>query len=238
MPSSPEAIAVWELAELRAGSRAPAPVHAAFAPAHEPTQPPIFEVAAAQGVPEELLRTARVAAQSAGYAAGWASGIRAARSIADAEAHAARAERERALHAQSEAFSRAMTALDDAASALEQRAVPSAEQLEDMIISSALAIAEALVGRELDDASTRGNDALRRALALAPHDEDVTVALSPADYAIVTANPPSAQGIGRSISIAEDDSLEPGDAVAACGATSIDARLSTGLQRVREVLGQ
>lgn len=43
---------------------------------------------------------------------------------------------------------------------------------------------------------------------------------------------------GRTVTIAMDPSLAPGDALAICGATRIDARLSAALDRVKEVLAQ
>jgi flagellar assembly protein FliH len=42
---------------------------------------------------------------------------------------------------------------------------------------------------------------------------------------------------GRPITLVDDPSLKPGDAVAVCDATTIDARLGPALERVREVLG-
>jgi flagellar assembly protein FliH len=239
MPSSPEAVTGWELAELRDGAVPPAPTMT-FCP--QPTvdapRPAVFEVSPSAGVPDELLAPARAAAQAAGYAAGWGSGIRAARLIADAEAHVATSERERAAAAHASGVEQAITALHHAATTLEQRAVPTAEQIEELIVSSALAIAEALVGQVLRDESLRSHAALTRALSLAPVDEDVTVAISPADYVALGADTLVPQGISRFVAFVEDASLAPGDALASCGATTIDARLSSGLDRVREVLGR
>ncbi|MGH8962272.1 MAG: FliH/SctL family protein [Jatrophihabitantaceae bacterium] len=190
------------------------------------------------GVPAELLAPARAAAQAAGYAAGWASGIRAARLVADAESHVASAHSARVATERNEQVRQALTAMQQAADVLESRAVPAAEQIEELIVSSALAIAEALVGRVQRDDAERGHAALTRALALAPANEAVVVALSPADYAALDAQSVVPQGISRSVSLVEDASLAPGDAVATSGTTSIDARLSTGLARVREVLAR
>lgn len=242
MPSSREPVVVtpdraWTLVELRDGGPAPAPAPAAFerAAEHRP-RPAVFEVSPVSGIPDELLAPARRAAQSAGYAAGWASGVRAARAITDAEAHRAATDREHAASVQAHAVARAVTALDFAAVALERQAVPAAEQLEELIISSALAIAEALVGQVLRNDAVRSQAALSRALALAPVGEDVTVALSPADYAVLAADTLASKGSSRTIAFCEDATLAPGDAVASCGATRIDARLAAGLDRVREVL--
>jgi flagellar assembly protein FliH len=201
----------------------------------------VFElVDSGGGVPEEILAPARAAAQAAGYAAGWAHGVRAARLVSDAEAHVATANRERAEAERTAEVRRALTALDAAATALEHSAAPSAHEIEQLIVSSALTIAEALIGDALRDDEIRGRAALARALSLAPAGEDVTVALSPADHAIVTAitgTGSDGTGLGRTVTLVADATLAPGDALASCGATTIDARLSTGLARVRDSLG-
>jgi flagellar assembly protein FliH len=238
MPSSPEAVS-WELAELRTGVVPPAPEVAFCAqPDAEAPRQTVFELSPESGVPDELLVPARAAARAAGYASGWASGIRAARLIADAEAHANANERERQHAARDEQVGQAITAVHRAAEALEQSAVPAAEHIEDLIVSSALAIAEALVGQVLRDETLRSEAALHRVLSLAPVDEDVTIALSSADYAALGADTLVPQGGSRSVAFVEDPALAPGDAVASCGATTVDARLSSGLERVREVLGR
>lgn len=237
MPSSPEPefdATAWRLEELRPGG-----VALRHPPGAQPVAAPLFEVACDAGVPDELLAEARAAAQAAGYAAGWANGIQAARLVADAEARAARAERERVEAARREQVQRSIRALDAAAATLEQRAVPAAEQLEELIVEAAFAIAEALVGRALEDEQTRGMAAVRRALALAPIGEEVTVRVSPADHAVLTADgaEPVSGIANRIVYLVADSDLAPGDAIASCGATTVDARLAAGLQRVREVLG-
>jgi len=239
MPSSPEAVTGWELAELRTGVVPPAPeVEFCAEPAGEAPRQAVFELSPASGVPDELLVPAREAARAAGYASGWASGIRAARLIADAEAHANAAERERQHAVREQQVGQAITAVHRAAEALEQSAVPAAEHIEDLIVSSALAIAEALVGQVLRDEALRSEAALHRALSVAPVDEGVTIALSSADFAALGADTLVPQGSSRSVALVEDPALAPGDAVASCGATTVDARLSAGLERVREVLGR
>jgi len=195
---------------------------------------PMFELGATGSVPEELLAPARAAAQAAGYAAGWAHGARAARLVSDAEAHVAATNRERAEERRSADVRRAIAAIDSAATALEQRSAPSAHQIEDLIVSSALSIAEALIGVSLHDDTVRGHAALKRALALAPVGEDVVVSLNPDDLVVVDGNAPD--DLSRNVTLVADASLAPGDAKAICGATVIDARLSTGLDRVRSVL--
>jgi flagellar assembly protein FliH len=195
---------------------------------------PVFELVRETSVPEALLAPARCAAQAAGYAAGWAQGARAARLIADAEAHVAANTRERAEARRADSVHSALSALDAAATELERRSVPGACEIEELIVSSALSIAEALVGASMCDDAVRGHAALTRALALVPAGSDVTVALSPADFAVLDGTSPDGS---RTITLVEDSALAPGDARARCGATAIDARISAGLARVRELLG-
>jgi flagellar assembly protein FliH len=228
MPSSPETAGRWELPEFGRGARPGAGV----------AQAPQFEVDATSGLPDALVARARRDAQTVGYAAGWASGIRAARAVGDAEAHAARAARERAEREHRTSVDSALHALDVAAGELEASATPGVEQLEELVVSAALEIAEALVGQVLRDDHTRSAAALRRALALAPAGEPVRVRLSPADHATITASAPAPDGTSREIELIADPTLAAGDARATCAATAIDARLSAGLARVREALGR
>jgi flagellar assembly protein FliH len=79
---------------------------------------------------------------------------------------------------------------------------------------------------------------MARALALAPSGRPVTVHLHPADHATVTGGQPGPVEIeGRSVTLLADPTLQPGDAVAECDATIIDARIAPALARAREVLG-
>jgi flagellar assembly protein FliH len=198
----------------------------------------VFEVSPSAGIPDELLVPARAAAQAAGYAAGWAHGIRAARLVAEAEARTARAETQRLLAEQRARLQQAFRALDEAAAGLEQRAAPSADDAQDAIIAAALEIAEAVVGHTVRTDARRAPAALGRVLALVPSAEDVTVHVAPADYAVLTADgsEPLPGSTARRISLVEDASLAPGDAVARSAATVVDARIDRALARVREVL--
>jgi flagellar assembly protein FliH len=247
MPSSPEllAAAVWEPTEVSSLS-APAPELPAPAefvvspvPPARPVveRPMLFEVAEGAGIPPGVLAPARAAAEAAGYAAGWASGIQAARAVGEAERHAARAGAERELAQRQAQLAQALAALRTAADGLERREVVGAEHIEDLIVASAFTIAEAVVGVTLRDDATRGIAAVTRALALAPADGPVVVALSPRDHAGLSVAAVDAAA-GRAVELIADASLQPGDATATCGSTSIDARIAAGLARVREVLAR
>jgi flagellar assembly protein FliH len=194
-----------------------------------------------RALPAEL----RAEAHAAGYAAGWSQG----RQEAEAAARAQQ-ERERAsagavtaeLTARAES---AIAALGAAAAALEQRSAQSANDIETAIATAALALAEAIVGRELAAAEEPGADALARALRLAPAGRPVTVRLNPADHELLAAGCVAGAGSsagnrldidGRTVTLVADASLRPGDALAECDASRIDARIGTAIERVREVL--
>ena len=187
-------------------------------------------------LPPDLVARWRAEAEATGYAAGWAQGVREAREAAGAEA--ARAAEETAQIAEMHRMrtERAVRTIGRAAEALESRAVPAAQDLEEQIVATAFAIAEAVLGRELRTAAEPGRQALTRALALAPANRPVVVRLNPADR--LTIGVTELVMDGRTVSLVDDPGLQPGDAVALCDATTVDARLGPALDRVREVLQQ
>jgi flagellar assembly protein FliH len=233
MPSSPELTRPWLPAELSASS----PTAARTQP--EPAGLPLFEVAGDTGIPDSMLEPARRAAQASGYAAGWAAGVRAGRATVAEEAARERLVREAVEQGHADHIAAALTALQQAANQLEARAVSSAQSIEDLIIGVAYDLAEALLGAALRDDRLRGQAAVRRVLALSPHDEPVTVALNPRDHAVLTedgAGDVLASSGRRTVQLVADQAVAPGDAVASAGAMSVDGRLGPALQRARQAL--
>jgi flagellar assembly protein FliH len=233
MPSSPDTtIAAWQPAELSEARHDVAPGASAPVPARPA---PLFEVDAPGGVPRAVLDPARRAAESAGYAAGWAAGIAAARAVTDAESRVHRqrlAEQTAAARMRSE---QAVGALEDAARALRQRSAPVLAELQELIASAAFAIAEAVVGASLADDECRGRAAVARALALVPDSDDVEVALHPVDLEALRE---AGAEVSPGVRLVPDADLQPGDAIARCAVTTIDARIAPALDRVRAVLGR
>ena len=190
------------------------------------------------------MEQARAEARAVGYAQGWAQGVRSAAETRDAESTVAAAELA-ALHARySQQAGSALQALQAAAADLRQRTVTVTDQIADEILTVAVGLAEVLLGRELRDPAVAAPAALARVLALAPDDQPVTVWLSPADHQTLTG--PDGPGLiatvegatGRGLSYEQDPELQPGDARARCGSTTIDARLSAGVDRLREYLSR
>ncbi|GAA3448007.1 FliH/SctL family protein [Planomonospora venezuelensis] len=193
-------------------------------------------------LPTEIVEEARATAQAAGYAAGWAQGREEARAEAQRIAQAtARAEAERTARAEAEQTARldsALTALAASAGQLERQTAPVATEIEELILQTAFTIAEAVLGREIAHSPEPGREALARALELAPAGRPVLVRLNPGDHAtLVGAGEARFDFDGRDVALVADAGLEPGDAVAECDATSVDARLSTAVQRAKEALG-
>ena len=190
--------------------------------------------------PPELLAEVRAEAEAAGYAAGWAQGRGEAQAAAIAQADRDAQAVEDVMAATAVQIDRAIAAFATAAEELERRAIPNVHDIEDAVIDTALKIAEAVLGRETRTATEPGREALARVLALAPELRPVTVRLNPADRMTIGLSDRTTELVvdGRSITLVEDPTLQPGDAVAVSDATTIDARLGTALERVREVLGR
>ncbi|MGI5236663.1 FliH/SctL family protein [Dactylosporangium sp. CA-139066] len=187
-------------------------------------------------LPPELVARWRAEAEATGYAAGWAQGIREAREAAAADAARAAEEAAQIAEMHRMRIERAVRTIGRAAQELEARAVPAAHDLEEQIVATAFSIAEAVLGRELRTAAEPGREALMRALALAPANVPVAVRLNPADR--LTIGQTELVMDGRTVSLVDDPTLRPGDAVALSDATTVDARLGPALDRVREVLQQ
>lgn len=254
MPSSPSlasdasaTIAAWQPLSFDSGMTT---MEAFALPAFETDRPAgptlrSFAIDRTTGIPADLLASETAAARAQGYAAGYATGIAEARAATAARLAADAAAAAAAAEARDAATRQAFEALFDAADDLEQRAVPAASEIEDEIVSAAWEIASAIVGQVLADEATRSRAAVSRALSLAPAGDDVTVTVSPADF-IALGGTIAADGVStaplrrerglRTVTIAPDEALSPGDAVARCGATTIDARLAEAIARVKQVL--
>ena len=106
------------------------------------------------------------------------------------------------------------------------------------LVAHAFELAEAIVGRALDDPEGRGADALRRAMTAAPEHGDIVVSLHPDDYRhlVGTATEADYNYEGRPVHLRPDPGLQPGDAVADTGTTTVDASIAAAVRRAREAL--
>jgi flagellar assembly protein FliH len=203
-----------------------------------------FEFISEATVPDGLIEQAREQARAVGYAQGWSHGVREAIACQAGDRAAAHADRELLLAEHQQQVASALQALDRAAAALRQSTLSITEQIEDQILAASVELAQALLGRALADPELAAPAALARVLRLAPANEPVTVWLSPADYETLTGPEGTALigsvegATGRGIAFETDPELPAGDAVARCASTTIDARLSEGVQRLREYLAR
>lgn len=237
--SSPEVpvpdVRVWQPAEITSsvGRPGPAATTAAPRPAPSVAAAAVFEVSPTAGIPDAVLNPARLAAQSAGYVAGWNRGREAGQLAVEAETALIRAAEENQARATRDRIALAISALHDAAESLERRPGPNGAEVEELILAGAFQLAEALVGASLADDRIRGRAALARALAAAPRGASVVVRLNPDDLAVLEA---AGLAVADSVTIVADATLAPGDAFATSGSTRIDARIQAGLERARRVL--
>jgi flagellar assembly protein FliH len=199
-----------------------------------------FAVDLRRGPPPDSapVERAKQEARTAGYAEGWAQGQRAAALEAEAMADRARAIEQAHDQRRAAALAQAVNALGRAVTGLEAQLMPTMIELQEAVLAHALELAEAIVGRAVDDPGGRGTDALRRAMNAAPDQGEIVVSLHPDDYRhlVGTATDADYNFEGRSVRLRPDPALRPGDAVAETGTTTVDASIAAAVQRVREAL--
>ena len=181
---------------------------------------------------------AKQQARTAGYAEGWAQGQRAAAQEAEAAADRARALEHTHEQRRAASLAQAVNALGRAVTGLETQLMPTMQELQEAVLAHAFELAEAIVGRTLDDPEHRAVDALRRAMAAVPDQGDIVVGLHPDDYRSLVGDATQADHNygGRAVHLRPDPSLRPGDAVAETGSTTVDASIAAAVQRAREAL--
>lgn len=186
----------------------------------------------------EAVQRAKEQARVAGYAEGWAQGQREAAVVA--EEAAARAKLAEQAHDQrrAAALAQAVNALGRAVTELENQLMPTFAELQEVLLAHAFELAEAIVGRSLDDPQRRTADALRRAMAAAPESGTLLVSLSPDDYQTLVGADGTADfdHEGRHVSLRPDATLRPGDATAETGMATVDATIASAVARAREAL--
>src|ERR687883_426524 len=125
-----------------------------------------FAVDLRRGVPadSEPVERAKQEARTAGYAEGWAQGQRAAALEAQAAAVRARAVEQAHEQRRAAALAQAVNALGRAVTGLETQLMPTLAELQEAVLAHAFELAEAILGRAVDDPEGRGADALPRAM--------------------------------------------------------------------------
>lgn len=177
-----------------------------------------------QAAPEltATVEQARDEAARVGYEDGYQAGLRAGED-----------ELRRHIEPARERVNAALRALESAALQLGSRQEALVADVERHVASLAISIAEAVLGRELAAPGSGAQDAITRALQLAPSGADVVVRLHPDDAAALGDVTRSG---GQTVTVVADPAVEPGGCIADAGPCRIDAQIGPALDRVREVL--
>jgi flagellar assembly protein FliH len=186
----------------------------------------------------EALERAKERARTTGYAEGWAQGQREAAVVAEEAAARAKISEQQYEQRRAAALAQAVNALGRAVTELETQLMPTFTELQEVLLTHAFELAEAIVGRSLDDPQRRTADALRRAMAAAPESGTLVVHLSSDDYQTLVGadGPADFDHEGRHVSLRPDPALRPGDATAQTGMATVDATIAAAVARAREVL--
>lgn len=128
----------------------------------------------------------------------------------------------------------ALTALHEAIEDLHRRDAAGLATLSEDTVTLALAIAEAVIGREIESAVDPGRDALVRALALAPDRGAAVARFHPDDLARL-GDVDRVTG-GRRIDLVADQRVERGGCILDVGPARVDAQVGAAVERVRAEL--
>jgi flagellar assembly protein FliH len=199
-----------------------------------------FGVDLRHGIPADSapVERAKQQARTAGYAEGWAQGRQVAALEAEAAAERARAVEQAHDQRRTAALGQAINALGRAVTGLETALMPTLHELQEAVLAHAFELAEAIVGRAMDDPDGRAVAALRRAMNAAPDQGDIVVHLHPDDFhnLVGTATDADYNYEGRPVHLRPNPALRPGDAVAENGTTTVDATIAAAVERAREAL--
>ncbi len=128
---------------------------------------------------------------------------------------------------------RLAAAVDRALDALSRRETEVESRMVREVAELALEIVGAILDREVSVADDPGAEAIARCLTLAPADGDLVARLHPDD----AENVGQVAGLlDRQLKVVADPSLQPGDAIVTVDSSTIDARRSTAIERVRALL--
>ena len=170
--------------------------------------------------------------RSAGHAAGYASGLRAAGAELAGQKAALDAEHRAALLHDAARTDRAIAVLTSAAAALDSRLLPVVTDAQDAIAASALELAETIIGEALADGERSAKAALTRALAAVDPATITTIRLNPLDLGVLNETVRAAAGVLFSA----DASIARGDAIAMLPFGYLDARIATAVARARTAI--
>jgi flagellar assembly protein FliH len=170
--------------------------------------------------------------RSAGHAAGYAAGLRAAGAELAGQKAALDAEHRAALLHDAARMDRTIAVLTAAAAALDGLLIPVVTDAQDAIAASALELAETIIGEALADGERSAKAALTRALAAVDPATITTIRLNPLDLGVLDETVRAAAGVLFSA----DASIARGDAIAMLPFGYLDARIATAVARARAAI--
>lgn len=178
-----------------------------------------------------LAAQAQAAAHAQGYAAGWAEGRRAAEEQSAEMTRSLLAQNASAEERRDAEHQLGVAALRAAVARLDEAVAGVCARVEARTCEVAADLTEELLGRELRVAQSPGVDAVRRALALAPAAPVLRIRLSVEESA-----DPGLAALAGGATVVPDPALRRGDALIETAEGVLDARVSSAMARVREVL--
>ena len=146
----------------------------------------------------------------------------------------ARAEVEAAMNDANIRVHRALAALCEAVDSFDRRQTIALVDVEDAIAASAIAIASAVLQREITVAANPGAEAIARALKLVPSGGEIVARLNPDDATTLSTDTVSTST--HTVRVIADPSIEVGGCIIDAGTTSVDAQISSALDKVRTAL--
>lgn len=179
-----------------------------------------------------LAETAQSAARAQGYAIGWAEGRREAAASARETAELVAAQIGEVEQRRAQEHRLALDALMQAAHLLHDSVQSVCTSVEDRATHLAMDLTEQLVGHELAVSADPGADVIARVLALMPREPVAFLHLAPADVPVTTVPELAALGV----EVVADPTLSCGDALLIADDHVVDLRVSSALDRLREVL--
>ncbi|WP_193746437.1 FliH/SctL family protein [Demequina aestuarii] len=177
------------------------------------------------------------AARTAGYAAGWAAGARAAATLAEAQRVREQEEHERREAMRDEQVRSAANALHAAVAQWQALAAPVLAEAEATLHGAAIDLAEAVVAREVRPGPDGVESLLARALALPSGAHATALRLSAHDMPYVeSARERGTISVPDGMTISVDAGLGPGESITEHPAGMLDARIGQALARARAAL--
>jgi flagellar assembly protein FliH len=180
-----------------------------------------------------LAERARSAARAQGYAVGWAQGREEALNRAAEAAALAERQRQQDDQRRETEHRAAVAGLVNAAADLSAAVVVASTRISDQATELAFELTRTLVGHELSLATDPGAGVVARVLAGLPADAGAVVRLHPdaAGSAAVRLLE------DHDVRVVADSDLDRHDAIVETEMSAIDLRVTSALERLREVLG-